>query len=145
MSEDENRQHREIEPSPPEVISPRRPGPPSSLGDQFGQLLENAIQRMPMMSQPNLDVDYADLGPEEKKIVDEFIDTIDSEINLKAVELIKAELRDKIARRGDVARISKLLRKGKKPYLKRKKGCIFVQFGTGEPNDEMEEFLLMST
>jgi hypothetical protein len=87
---------------------------------------------------------YAELDPDSKQIVDEFVETLKPDIEQKATALITAELRDRVARTGDIARIKKLLKKGKKPSLKRKKGCIYVQFGTGDPDDEIEEFLLMS-
>jgi len=94
---------------------------------------------------PSLAPSYDELDEETKKAIDMFIDVIRPDVQEKAVELLLNEVRDKIARTGDINRIIKMTKKGKKPSLKRKKGCIFVQFGEGTPEDPIEEVMIAST
>lgn len=94
---------------------------------------------------PGLAADYDKLDKETKKAIDKFIDEIEPDVQKKAVELLRNEIRDKVARTGNINKLLEYLKKGKKPSLKRKKGCIFIQFGTGDPNDQIEEFLVAST
>jgi len=142
----ENRERREIQTREPEVIRPRDEQPSlARLTDNISHALETLLPRAIFQGESAGGVDYVDLDPEAKKTIDEFVETLKPDIEQKAVALITAELKDRVARTGNITRIKQLLKKGKKPTLKRKKGCIFVQFGTGEPDDEIEEFMVMST
>lgn len=94
---------------------------------------------------PGLAGSYEKLDKKTKEAVDKFMDQMMPDIEKKAAELLKNEIRDKIARTGDINKIMEYVKKGKKPKLKRKKGCIFIQFGTGDPDDEIEEFMVAST
>jgi len=94
---------------------------------------------------PGLAASYDELDEETKKAIDNFIDKIRPDVEKKAAELLLNEMRDKIARTGDINKIIRMTKKGKKPSLKRKKGCIFLQFGEGTPEDPIEEILIAST
>jgi hypothetical protein len=143
----ENREpSREIQTREPDaVIRPRDEQPLARLTDNISHAIETLLPRTLFQGASAGGVDYVDLDPEAKKAVDEFIETLKPDIEQKAVALITAEIRDRVARTGNITRIKQLLKKGKKPTVKRKKGCIFIQFGTGEPDDEIEEFMVMST
>jgi len=99
----------------------------------------------PPVAIPGLAASYDDLDDETKKAIDAFIDEIRPDVQEKAAELLLNEMRDKIARTGDINKIIKMAKKGKKPSIKRKRGCIFVQFGDGTPGDPIEEILIAST
>lgn len=88
---------------------------------------------------------YDELDEKGKKAVDALMEELKSDIEQKAGELLFAEIRDKIVRSGDIKKLEGYVKKGKKPRVKRKDGCIFIQFGTGDPSDEIHEFLVAST
>jgi len=94
---------------------------------------------------PGLAPSYDELDEKTKEAIDTFIEEIRPDVEKKAGELLLNEMRDKIARTGDINKIIKMMKKGKKPSLKRKKGCIFVQFGEGTPEDPIEEVMIAST
>lgn len=94
---------------------------------------------------PSLAASYDELDEKTKKAIDTFIDEIRPDVQEKAAELLLNEIRDKIARTGDINKIIKMMKKGKKGKLKRKKGCIFLQFGEGTPEDPIEEVMIAST
>jgi len=94
---------------------------------------------------PGLAPTYDELDENTKKAIDTFIEEIRPDVQEKAAELLLNEIRDKIARTGDINKIIKMTKKGKKPSVKRKQGCIFLQFGDGTPTSPIEEFLIAST
>ncbi|GAI38559.1 unnamed protein product, partial [marine sediment metagenome] len=94
---------------------------------------------------PGLAVSYEELDKKTKAVIDKFMDQMRPDIEKKAVELLKNEVRDKIARTGNINKIIKAVKAGKKPSLKRKKGCIYLQLGSGDPNDQIEEFIIATT
>jgi hypothetical protein len=127
-----------------EVIPPNGRIAPLAAG--IGEMVNSVMQRVGMSMGLTLrDVDYDELDEGSKKIVDAFMEKIRPEIEEKAKALLTAEIRDRIVRKADFVHIDKLLKKGQKISLKRKKGCIFAQFGSGEPEDPIDEFLLAST
>jgi len=140
----EDQGHREIEVIPPSSRSPNNSVAP--LANAIGGAIESLMHRggLSMAAIPR-DIDYEDLDDASKKIVDAFMEQMRPEIEEKAKALLTAEIRDRIVKKADLAGLGKALRKGKKLSLKRKRGCIFVQFGTGEPDDPIDEFLLAST
>ncbi len=83
----------------------------------------------------------------DEKTIKQFMELMDSEIKKYAEDLIRFEVRDKILKKGPgaIPVIREALKKGKKPKLKRKKGCIYVQFGEGTPEDPIDEILIAST
>lgn len=91
------------------------------------------------------DLSYDELSPEDQKLVDALMEKVAPEIEEKAKVLLAAEIKDRIVRHGDFVSLGKMLKKGKKLSIKRKKGCIFIQFGTGDAEDPIEEFLVAST
>jgi hypothetical protein len=94
---------------------------------------------------PALAASYEELDKKTKTAIDSFMDQMRPDIEKKAVELLKNEVRDKIARIGNINKIIKAVKAGKKPSLKRKKGCIYLQLGSGDPNDQIEEFIIATT
>lgn len=94
---------------------------------------------------PAMAADYEDLPKETKQAIDKFMETLKPDIEKKAAELLEAEIRDKIAKTGDINKITAAMKKGKKISLKRKRGCIYLQLGSGDPNDKIEEFLIANT
>lgn len=150
MSEDNNNEeHREIvpaEPQPAEII----PSPQSPNLAQLGPALLGAVEEVMSRTGVTLasfprDVTYEELPEAERKIVDGVMELLVPEIEEKAKILLTEEIRDRLVRKASLVDMAKLLKKGKKPRIKRKKGCIFIQFGTGEPKDPIEEFLVAST
>jgi hypothetical protein len=88
---------------------------------------------------------YDELDAEGKKAVDALMDELKPDIDAKAKDLLYSEVRDKIVRSGDIKKLQEYVKKGQKGSIKRKKGCIFVQFGTGDPDDEIHEFNVAAT
>lgn len=91
------------------------------------------------------DISYEELDDASKKVVDALMEQLKPEIEEKATALLTAEIRDRIVRKANIVDVGKALQKKKTVSLKRKKGCIFVQFGSGEPEDPIEELLIAST
>lgn len=118
----------------------------SALAVSIGNALNSLMNRggLSMASLPR-DIEYEDLDDASKKIVDAFMEQLRPEIEEKATALLTAEIRERIVKKADLIQIGKALKKKKKTFLKRKRGCIFVQFGTGEPDDAIDEFMLAST
>ena len=118
----------------------------SPLATSLSEAINSLMNRggLSMASLPR-DIDYEDLDDSSKRIVDAFMEQLRPEIEEKAKALLTAEIRDRIVRKANLADIGRSLKKGKKLSLKRKRGCIFAQFGTGEPEDEIDEVLLAST
>lgn len=102
---------------------------------------------MPVSTFPRTTIaeNYESLDTEGKKTVDTLMDQLKPDIEAKAIELLTNEIRDKIARSGDIKKLQEAATKGKKMEVKRKKGCIFIQLGTGTPTDPIEEFLIANT
>jgi len=94
---------------------------------------------------PGLAAEYDKLDKDTKKAIDTFMEEMKPEIQKKATDLLTFEIRDKIARSGNINKIMEAMKKKKKISLKRKKGCIFLQLGSGEPNDQIDEFLIANT
>jgi len=116
----------------------------------INEYLENELRERSALAPTSLTAlkaveGYDDLDEESKKAVDKLIEQIRPDIEKKAADLLLSETRDKIARTGNIKKLVKAMEKGKKLELKRKKGCIFLQIGTGEPGDELDEFLIAST
>jgi len=87
-----------------------------------------------------------ELSPEEEKQLKDVMDVLEPELDTVAKDLLREEIKDKLRRNPDKIRIlKKQIAKGKKPSLKRKVGCIFIQTGDGSPTDPIEEVLLAST
>jgi len=87
-----------------------------------------------------------ELTDEDRKAVDEFMEQMDSQINEVAVDLLRAEVHDRIlTSRESIEFAKKALREKKEAKLKRKKGCIFLQTGEGTPNDPIDEMLIATT
>jgi len=152
MSE-ENERERELEAQAPtpEVLTPRQRNM-EKLAERFNQLIDQIlgpaisggpVTPMPMISFPRTE-DYNDLPVEDKKVIDAFMEELKPEIQAKSVALMTEELKDRLARAG-TAQIKKLTQHKKKASLKRKRGCLYLQFGTGEPDDPIDEFLVAST
>jgi len=87
------------------------------------------------------------LSKEDEKVINDFMDLMDEDIKKYAEDLIRVEIRDKIVSRGREAIniIKEAVKKRKKPKLKRKKGCIYIQFGEGTPEDPIEEIMIAAT
>jgi len=150
MSEGEG-EGREIRPArrEPEVLLPG-PLSPEAM-NQWMQLMDAIMNRL-QERVPNLGALAAapegwQPTEEEEKILAGFMEDMDEEIERYAKDMIRVELRDKILSKGpDAVRlIREARRRGIKGRLKRKKGCIFVQFGEGTPDSPIEEFLLAQT
>ena len=119
---------------------------PETVWRRFEDLLDRLMQNQSVFTTaPGArGRDYEDLTEEEKKAVDVFMLQIEEEVQKKATDLLRNEIRDKIAASGNIAKLLKMAKK-KKPKLKRKRGCIFIQMGSGEPNDKIEEMLIGNT
>lgn len=140
------RENRDIEVIPPSGSARGSNSGASPLATGLSELVNSVMNRVGLSTGIMLrDIEYEELDDGAKKIVDAFMEQIRPEIEEKARALLTAEIRDRIVRKADFADLGKLLKKGKKISLKRKKGCIFAQFGTGEPEDPIEEILLAST
>lgn len=126
----------------PEIITNR--GNPTD----FTALLQNALSsltnRLSLSDFPR-NVKYEELPSQEKDSVDTIMESLRPEIESKAKELLFYETRDRIVKCGDLLRLLKEVKGKRKVSLKRKKGCIYIQFGTGEPSDPIEEYLVAST
>ena len=136
---------------PDEVLPPREPQRPQqnslatfaqNIGDVIHQITTNSGLSFTSSAR---EIEYDDLAPNQKAIVDAVIEKLTPDIEEKAVNLLKLEIRDRLVKRGEWANLERLLKKGKVPKIKRKKGCIFLQFGTGEPDDPIDEFMIAST
>lgn len=113
----------------------------------FTRIMERFGVRAPGLSALPVQAEALKPSEEDERVIEEFMQLMDEEIEKYAKDLIRIEVRDKILSRGPAAigAIKEALRKGKKPKLKRKKGCIFIQFGEGTPQDPIEEMLIAST
>lgn len=120
--------------------------------EQFLRMMERMFRRTQQIA-PGLTVlpegVVAKWKPSKKdeKTIRQFMELMDSEIKKYAEDLIRFEVRDKIVKKGPdaIPVIKEALKKGKKPKLKRKKGCIYIQFGEGTPEDPIDEILIAST
>lgn len=85
--------------------------------------------------------------PETKKEVNAFLEKeLMPKIKEVAVDLLKEEIRDKLERDPSaIAKVREALKKHKDVLIKRKRGCIYIQFGTGTPIDPIDEVLIAST
>ena len=88
-----------------------------------------------------------ELSREDETTLNEFMESMNEDIEKYAKDLLRAEIRDRLVRMGPaaIARVRRALKKGKKPALKRKTGCIYIQFGDGSPNDPIDEWLIANT
>lgn len=127
----------------PTVLAPRdsRPNP---IGQAFSDMVSQAASAIRSSASAS-DVEYADLDANAKSLIDETIERLKPELQKKADALITAEIRDRLAKYADLKHLSKMLAKNKTVSLKRKKGCIYLQFGQGEPDDPIEEYVVMMT
>jgi len=121
------------------------------IEDQLVRIFQNVLRRvsttLPGFSALPVGLEHPPPTEEEEKLIKDFMGLMDEEIEKYAKDLICAELRDQILKRGPEAFpiIREALKKGKKPALKRKKGCIYLQFGSGSPEDPIEEILILRT
>jgi hypothetical protein len=106
------------------------------------QITDRGVTATPNAINPE---SYDDLPEEGKKAVDALMEELKPDIKAKAEDLLFAEIRDKIARSGDLKKLQEYAAKGQNPSIKRKKGCIFIQYGSGAPNDEIHEFNVATT
>jgi hypothetical protein len=130
---------RAIEP----VTQPLEPMQPP-VSDIFSRALNGILRNIPT-SGLSSEMHYEDLDPKTKKTVDIFVEQLEPEIEAKAKDLMRAEIRDRIVKIGNIHEIEQLVKRGKKPVLMRKRGCIFIQFGSGAAYDEIEEFMVASS
>jgi len=107
-----------------------------------GEIQNRGVATTPTSASPE---NYEGLTEENRKAVDSFMEQLKPDIQAKAVELLTSEIRDKIARSGDLKKIQEAAKKGKPVEIKRKKGCIFLQIGSGGPTDPIEELLIANT
>ena len=119
--------------------------------EQFIRLMERLTARVqqavPSITElPTVPKEEWAPSKEDEEVINEFMDLMDEEIKKYAEDLIRVEVRDKIVSRGPQAInvIKEAIKKGGKPKLKRKKGCIFIQFGEGTPEDPIDELLIAS-
>lgn len=81
---------------------------------------------------------------EDRAIIDEFMKNhLEPEIKENAIDMLRGEIRDKLLLGGNPKRIKELLSKGKKGKLKRKKGCLYLEFGEGTPGDPISDSILI--
>lgn len=129
----------------PEVILPATSSNGlQRLATDMSQVIGSLTSRISLQGMPR-DIEYSDLEQKDKETVDLMMEKLKPDIEAKAKALLTAEVRDRIVRRGDMIQLRVLLKRDKKLALKRKKGCIFLQFGTGDADDPIEEFLIAST
>lgn len=85
----------------------------------------------------------AKLAEEEKKIEDEIMESLKEDIHETAEDLLTSVVRKNISMfdGGTKKKIQEEIKKGKKPKLKRKKGCLYLSIGDGVTS-EIEEFYL---
>lgn len=115
----------------------------ATLGAAMQGVISGLTSRLSLSTFPR-EVEYDQLPLEERTIVDSIMESLKPEIEEKAKELLYYETRDRIVKLGDLEKL-RVIKKKKKVSLKRKKGCIYIQFGSGEPDDPIEEFLVAST
>lgn len=132
-------------PTPPEVILPPTTSLPS-LGNGFARALNSVFNGLGLSGSVNgQSLHYEELPLQDRKTIDAFVEQLEPEIEAKSKDLMRAEIRDRVVKMGNISEIERLLRRGKKPHLMRKRGCIYIQFGTGAPYDEIEEFMVASS
>jgi hypothetical protein len=137
------KQKTEIAVIPPQ--SPSTPLTPAPTGlNAISQMVESFVR--PFMSAAlATDRNPEQLTKEQHQTVTDFMEALEPEIDAKAKDMLTFEIRDRLIRRGDFEIIERNLRLGRKPQLKRKTGCLFIQFGTGEANDPIEEFMVATS
>jgi len=113
----------------------------------MARIMERVTTTVPNMARLPVQPEALKPSEEDEKVIQKFMEHMDEEIEKYAKDLIRVEIRDKILSRGSAAieAIKAAIEKGKIPKLKRKKGCIFIQFGEGTPEDPIEEILIAST
>ena len=110
----------------------------SVLGRQFAQ--QPLLQAIPasvsgLFPQPS---------QEDITIVDEFMKTLEPEIMQDGGKILKEEIKGKLLRGGNPQRIKEHQSKGKKGKLKRRRGCVYLEFGEGTPSDPVDSLLILS-
>jgi len=135
MSSRARRSIQRSQPQPPPNVGPTEPTV-SDLARAFTSILRGTTT-----------IPTEEVSPEIKKEVDKFVDTeLTPQIKEVAVDLLKEEVRDKLYRdQSAIAKIREAVKKHKKVLIKRKRGCIYLQFGTGTPKDPIDEVLIAST
>ena len=127
----------------PPAIPPTLMGPIGSVSSSLAQAVDTFVR--PFMAAIGLERQPEQLTPEQRQTVNDFMDALEPEIEAKAKDMLRSEIRDRLIRRGDFELIERNLRKGRQPQVKRKHGCLFIQFGSGEADDPIEEFMVAST
>jgi len=86
-------------------------------------------------------------SPQVKKEVSVFLDKeLMPQLKDVAVDLFKEEIRDKLeGNPSAIAKLREAVKKHKEVLIKRKRGCIYIQLGTGTPKDPIDEILIAST
>ena len=90
---------------------------------------------------------YVEPTPEVKKEVDSFLEKeLGPQIKEVAVDLLKEEIRQKLETDPlAMAKLREAVKQHKEVLVKRKRGCIYIQCGTGTPKDPIDEVLIAST
>jgi len=137
----------------PQPVSREQARPPllsPQMEEQYVRMMERIFARLRDVA-PSLPTTPAlqpwELSKEDEEVINKFMELMNEEIEKYAKDLIRAEIRDKIVRLGprSIKALQDAIKTGKKPKLKRKKGCIFLQFGEGTPDDPIDELLIAST
>jgi len=92
-------------------------------------------------------IPYVEVTPKVKNEVDSFLEKeLMPQIKEVAVDLLKEEIRTKLeSDPSAIAKLREAVKKCKEVLIKRKRGCIFIQLGTGTPKDPIDEILIAST
>lgn len=108
--------------------------PISDFARQFSAVLRGAT------------IPLEEASPEVKKKVNDFLGKLMPQLQNVAVDLLKEEIRDKLERDPSaIAKLEEAVKKSKDILIKRKRGCIYIQCGTGTPKDPIDEILIAST
>jgi len=110
--------------------------------ERFVEMFE---QRFPEFVAPTAPVKARKLTKEEEKVVEEFMQSLDPEIKALAEDLVREEIKDKLRSGYKIDVLKRAVKEKKKPKLKRKRGCIFLQIGEGTPTDPIDEIMIAST
>ena len=119
--------------------------------EQFMRMIERLVNRFREMgvpvALPSAEAVEWQPSSEDEQVINEFMTMMDEEIKKYAEDLVRMEVRDKILRTGPsiIKKLKQAIKKGQKAKLKRKKGCIFVQFGEGTPDDPIDEIMIATT
>jgi len=131
MSERRGRRSQRVTEAPRPPVEP----PISDFARQFSAVLRGAT------------VPQEEASPQVKKEVDGFLEKeLMPQVKEVAVDLLKEEIRDKLERDPSaIAKLREAVKQHKEVLIKRKRGCIYIQCGTGTPKDPIDEILIAST